>query len=63
MDNKKLNNLHRIKRHLVCDDETYQMITVDCRREYLKHHPEMLGSNITQKHILHQLAKFYLEQF
>ena len=59
---EKLNNLARVKRHLVCDEETFELIMRECTKEYLKHHPEMLGCNITQNHILKQIARFYLER-
>lgn len=62
MDNEKLNNSQRINRHLVCSQDVYDMIVKDCIKEYIEHHPEMLGAKISQNHILRQLAKFYLEQ-
>jgi len=62
MDNEKLNNSQRINRHLVCSQVVYDMITKECAKEYLKHHPEMLGAKLSQNHILRQISKFYLEQ-
>ena len=62
MGEEKLNNSHRVNRHLVCDNEVFERITKDCVREYLRHHPEMLGANITHHHILNQISKFYMEQ-
>ena len=62
MINESLNNNHRLSRHLACSQEVYDMIIKDCKREYLEHHPEMLGANISQNHILKQISKFYLEQ-
>ncbi len=61
MDKEKLNNSQRINRHLVCSQDVFDSITA-CKKEYLEHHPEMLGSNISQNHILKQISKFYLEQ-
>lgn len=62
MDNEKINNNQRIKRHLVCNEEVHELITIQCVKEYLKHHPEALGSKISQNHILRQVGKFYLER-
>ena len=48
-------------RHLSVDKETYELITKNCAEEFLKHHPEYHGSNITQKFILRQIAEYYLK--
>ncbi len=61
MDNEKLNNSQRINRHLVCNQDVYKLITSECIKEYLEHHPEMLGSKISQNHILKQIATHYLK--
>lgn len=60
MDNEKLNNHQRTKRHLVCNDEVFKLITVQCVREYLNHHPEMEGAKLSQNHILKQIATHYI---
>lgn len=62
MDNEKLNNKERLKKHLVCNQEVFELIINDCIKVYLKHHPEMLGCKISQNHILRQIAQFYLEK-
>lgn len=46
---------------MCCSAETRDKIIYDCVEEYLKHHPEMRGKNITQGHILRQLAEHYLK--
>lgn len=63
MDNEKINNSQRLKRHLLCNQEVYDLITKKCVEEYLKHHPEMLGAKISQNHILRQISKFYLDKY
>lgn len=62
MGKEKLNNSQRTNRHLTCCQEVYEMIVVDCIREYIEHHPEMEGAKISQNHILKQISKFYIEQ-
>ena len=62
MGNDKLNNFHRLSRHVACSQEVYDMVVNDCKREYLEHHPEMEGAKISHNHILKQISKFYLEQ-
>ena len=62
MVNEKLNNLQRIKKHLVVSEEVYDLIMVDCIREFRSHHKEMEGAKISQNHIIKQIARFYIEQ-
>lgn len=57
----KLNNQQRLKRHLLCNDEVYNLIVNDCVEEYVRNHPEMEGAKISQNHILKQLARYYLK--
>jgi len=45
---------------LCCSEEVFNSITVECVREFKKHHPELDGINITQNMILGQLRTFYL---
>ena len=60
METEQKNNKERIKKHLVCNDEVFNLITHDCIREYLKHHPEMEGAKISHNHILKQISTHYL---
>lgn len=62
MVNEKLNNLQRIKRHLVVSQEVYDLIMTDCMEEFRKHHKEMEGAKVSQNHLLKQIGTFYLEQ-
>ncbi len=62
MVDEKLNNLQRIKKHLVVSEEVYDLIMVDCIEEFKKHHKEMEGAKISQNHIIKQIGKFYMEQ-
>jgi len=61
MGEKKLNNKHRINRHLACSQEVYTLIITNCINEYLKHHPEMLGAKISHNHILRQIGEHYIK--
>ncbi len=49
------------KRKLSCSQRVFNLITIQCIKEYLKHHPEMRGANITQNHILSQISEHYLK--
>jgi len=33
----------------------------ECRKDYLKNHPEMVNINITYDKIVYEMAKFYLK--
>lgn len=41
---------------------TKKLVMVDCRRAFLRDHPEFEGKNITQNHMVRQLAEFYLRE-
>lgn len=47
--------------HMTCSKETKESIMTDCIEEYLRHHPDMKGIRITERFILEQMRKFYLE--
>ncbi len=51
----------RYSEKLTCSKSTKKLITDDCIEEFLKHHPELHGSNVTQNMILTQIANFYLK--
>lgn len=38
-----------------------KMLVDDCKREYIKHHPELEETKITDNKILFEVCKFYLE--
>ncbi|MAH51509.1 hypothetical protein CMI37_37180 [Candidatus Pacearchaeota archaeon] len=59
MDDEQLNNKERAKYHIVIDEDTYQKL-MQCKKEYLKHHPEADGKNITNKLITKQAFLHYL---
>jgi hypothetical protein len=46
--------------HMTCDRETRNLIMEKCVEEFLTHHPELKGYNITQAYILRQIAEYYL---
>jgi len=50
------------KCHLVCSPETKKLIMEDCVEEFLEHHPEFEGMNITHNFILKKIGDFYLNQ-
>jgi len=41
---------------LSCSKETKKLIINDCVEIYISYHPNLEGSNITQNHILKQIA-------
>lgn len=45
-----------------CSKETKHLLTDDCVKEFLDHHPEMIGKHITQGHILRQVVEYYLKK-
>ena len=55
------NNNARLKRHLIVDQETYELVIYDCIEFYLKLHPEMEGRKISQRHIITQMARYWLK--
>lgn len=46
--------------HLTCSKATRDLILIDCVKDYIKHHPEHIGINITHGFILRQIADYYL---
>ncbi len=50
------------KSHLLCSEETKKLITEDCVEEFLAHHPEFNGMNITHNFILKKIGEFYRDQ-
>ncbi len=59
MVNEQLNNKKRGKFHIVLDEDTFNLMK-QCKLEYIKHHPEVDGKNITNKHITKQTYIHYL---
>ncbi len=49
------------KRHLAVSKELFNSITIECKEEYLAHHPEMEKVRITNEKILYEMAKYYLD--
>jgi len=47
---------------LSCSKSTKKLIMQDCIKEFLRHHPELKGMNITQNIILRNMAEFYLKE-
>ena len=50
------------RKHLLVDYETYDLVMNDCIKEFLEQHPEMKGKNITQNHIVRQIALEYINE-
>ena len=46
---------------LSVDITTKKLVMTDCKKQFLKKHPEMLGLNITEDFMIKQLALDYLE--
>jgi hypothetical protein len=43
-----------------CSKETKDRILNDCKREYLKNHPEMRGIPLSQGFLLDKISRYYL---
>jgi len=52
----------KVRKYLLVDEETYDLVTSSCIKEYLRYHPDMLGRHITHNHIVRQIAKNYIEE-
>jgi hypothetical protein len=50
------------KKCIMVDSETYDLINHDCREELLRHHPELIKTNITLNKILYHTARYYADQ-
>ncbi len=66
MVNPALNNSQEVngkhyRIHLTCSQKTADMITTDCIREFIAHHPEFEGMKISQGFILKKIAEHYLQ--
>ena len=48
------------KDRLSCSYSVKKLIMEDCVQEFLEHHPEFEGMNITHNFMLLRLAKYYL---
>lgn len=46
---------------ICCSKEVFDKIMSECKEEFLKHHPEFKGINITQNFMLTKIAEFYLK--
>lgn len=45
---------------LSCSESTKKLIIDDCVEEFIAHHPELRGINVTHNMILRQIAEYYL---
>lgn len=43
-----------------CSKETKDLIMINCKDDFLEHHPEFKGVNITQGFMLKKIAEYYL---
>jgi len=50
------------RKHLLVDYETFKLVMEDCVKEFLSQHPEEKGRNITQNHIVKQIALEYINE-
>ena len=50
------------KIHLICSPKVRDCIMIDCKREFLEHHPEFKGMRITQNFMLQKLVDFFLKE-
>lgn len=49
-----------IFRQLNVSPETQKLIREQCKKEFLKYHPEFLGRHITDDQIIRRMGNFYL---
>lgn len=47
--------------HLTCSKETKKLIIEDCKKEFLKHHPEFKGMSISCGFLLKKIGVYYIE--
>jgi len=47
-------------KHIVVDEDTYNLIMGDCLNEFLEHHPDFEGMKLTQNFILKKIVDYYL---
>ncbi len=50
------------KVHLTCSSETKDLILNECVNEFLKHHKDFEGMNVSQGFILKRIAEYYLKE-
>jgi len=48
-------------RQLKVDSETYELINLKCREEYLRLHPELKKIKISQNKLLYEIGRYYIE--
>ena len=48
------------RKHILVDYEVYDMVMIECKKEFLEHHPEFVGMKITHNFIIRKLAEHYL---
>ena len=53
-------NERKYSTRLACSESTKKLIMKDCIEDFLSHHPELSGINVTQNMILRQIAEYYL---
>lgn len=46
---------------LCCSPEVKKRIMIKCKQEFLKHHPEMIGLNLTENFMLDKISVYYME--
>lgn len=49
--------------HIAVRPETKKLLVSDCVKIYLSYHPHLKGMNISQEHILFQVAGFFKEEY
>ncbi len=54
-------NERKYSTRLACSESTKKLIMEDCIEDFLSHHPELSGINVTQNMILRQIAEYYLK--
>jgi len=50
------------KKLLAVDEETYRLVTKDCLKELIRHHPEFIKVPISHNKIVYHIAKYYIDE-
>lgn len=49
-------------RRLVVDQETYDLVTKECKEEFLRHQTDIEGMKISQNFLVRRIARYYIER-
>lgn len=47
--------------HMTCSSEVKDMIMIECKKDFLRYHPEFKGMKMSQGFMLRKIAETYLK--